>query len=92
MRETFELPKGFPTTKQLEEETYNAIVNNGGEATTSEIKDYIIKKMNLSQEVLEFENSDGFTMLIDYRLRWARTALKNEGKIKIKSRGVWHVC
>ena len=89
MAERFILPEGFPTAEQLKEETYNAIVANGGRATTIDIKDYIIDKLQLSEEVLSFENSDGLTMLIDYRLRWARTALKNEGKIQNETRGVW---
>ncbi|MCF2657332.1 winged helix-turn-helix domain-containing protein [Lacrimispora saccharolytica] len=89
MGERFDLPKGFPTGEQLETETVNAIKEHGGTATTTEIKDYIVKKLKLSDEVLEFENSDGLTMLIDYRLRWARTSLKNKKLITSETRGVW---
>ena len=88
MGERFDLPDEFPSGEQLEEETVNAIKNNGGVATTTEIKEYIIKKLKLSDEVLEFENSDGLTMLIDYRLRWARTSLKNKKLIVSETRGV----
>ena len=91
MRESFNLPVGFPSTEQLSQETYKALIDNGGVATTKEIKAYIINKLNLSEEVIEFENSDGLTTLIDYRLRWARTSLKNEGKIKNVKRGTWAV-
>ena len=89
MREVFHLPKGFPTSEQLKEETLKALKKSKRELSTTEIKDYIVKSLKLSDEVLEFENSDGFTMLIDYRLRWARTALKNEGKIENPTRGIW---
>ncbi len=89
MGESFHLPKGFPTEDQLREETWNALKELGGELSTKEIKDYIVKKLRLSDEVLTFENSDGLTMLIDYRLRWARTALKNKGKIENPQRGFW---
>ena len=89
MGERFDLPEGFPTGEQLETETVNAIKANGGTATTTEIKDYIVKKLKLSDEVLEYENSDGLTMLIDYRLRWARTSLKNKKLIASETRGVW---
>lgn len=89
MGERFDLPDGFPSGEQLEIETYNAIKENGGVATTVEIKDYIVKKLKLSDEVLEYENSDGLTMLIDYRMRWARTSLKNKNLIASETRGIW---
>lgn len=89
MGERFDLPDGFPSVEQLETETYNAIKENGGIATTTEIKDFIVKKLNLSDEVLEYENSDGLTMLIDYRMRWARTSLKNKKLIVSETRGIW---
>ena len=90
MREKFEdIPEGFPTIKQLEIETFNAIKSYGGTATTLEIKDYITKELSLSEDVLEYENSDGINTLIDYRMRWVRTSLKNKGLIENVSRGVW---
>ena len=92
MREEFyDIPKGFPSFPQLEAETYNAIISNGGTATNAEIKEYIANKMNLSNEVLEYENSDGITLLIDYRLRWARTSLKNKKLIVNVAKGIWKV-
>ena len=89
MGEAFHLPKGFPTNIQLKEETLKALQESNEELSTNDIKDYIVKTLNLSNEVLEFENSDGLTKLIDYRLRWARTALKNEGKIQNTKKGFW---
>lgn len=92
MAEHFILPTGFPSIEQLQEETYNAIKDNGGVATNKEIKEYIIGKLKLSDEVVSFENSDGLTTLLDYRLRWARTALKGSFKSKNVERGVWRIC
>ena len=89
MRELFELPEGFPSDKDLRRETLKALIENNRELSTKEIKDYIVNKLKLSQDVLNFENSDGLTLLIDYRLRWARTALKNSGEIRNVKKGFW---
>ena len=89
MREKFDLPKDFPTAKQLEKETYDAFLFFGRDISNKEIKKYISKKLHLSKETLLFENSDGFTRLLDYRLCWIRTVLKNKGIIVNKGRAIW---
>lgn len=89
MGERFYLPVDFPSTDELEAATLRAIQTLGGEVTPGEIKEKIIEDLKLSKEVLAVENSDGLTMLIDYRLRWARTSLKNKGEIVNISRGKW---
>lgn len=91
MIEYFDLPDGFPTKEELEQETISAINFYGGVATTRQIKKYIIDKLKLSHEVQYFENSDGLTTLLDYRMRWARTSLRIKGLITNYIRGSWKV-
>ncbi len=91
MGERLYLPIDFPSVELLEEVTVEAIKANGGEANTKQIKDYIVKKLNLSDDILNIEHTDGLTKLIDYRMRWVRTALKNKALIVNSSRGQWSI-
>lgn len=89
MGEKLYLPADFPTVNELEQATMKAIKAADGIVTTKQIKEFVVVELKLSDEVLKVEHTDGLTLLIDYRLRWARTSLKNQGKIKNVARGQW---
>jgi len=89
MGERLYLPADFPTVEELEKSTFRAIENIGGIVTPKQIKEYVVRDLKLSDEVLKIEHTDGLTTLIDYRLRWARTALRNAGKITNVKKGQW---
>lgn len=56
---------------------------------TSEINEAVIKKLQIPDQLLEIEDANCTGSEFSYRIRWARTKLKQEGKISNPERGVW---
>lgn len=79
----------FPSNSMLEGAVWTSIKELGGTATTEQIKQKVIEVLNLSEEVVQMEDESGLGTKLDYRLRWARTVLKQKGKIKNVKRGTW---
>ena len=63
MGEYFDYPKGFPSDVILREKTVEALKVLGGERTPQEIKEYITKTLNLTEEVLNFDKSREISIL-----------------------------
>lgn len=55
---------------------------------TAEINEAVIKKMQIPEHLLEIEDANCTGSEFSYRIRWARTQLKQEGKISNPERGV----
>lgn len=51
----------------------------------------VAKELNLSDDLLQIEEMNGTDTEFNYRMRWARTELKNKGRITNPSRGVWEL-
>lgn len=68
--------------------TLKALHHLGGSASISEIEDYVIELLNLSEEQIS-DIHRGTTTRLNYRLRWARNYLKNFGLLENSERGVW---
>ncbi len=66
----------------------NALHHLGGSGSVSEIEDYIIELLKLSEQQIS-EIHRGTTTKLNYRLRWARNYLKNFGLLENSERGVW---
>lgn len=79
----------FPTKIELEGAIIQAINNLGGEATNTEINQEVIDILNLPEEVVMLEDESGLGTKLNYRLRWCRTELKSQNKIKNVKRGTW---
>lgn len=65
-----------------------ALQSLGGSGAVSEIEDFVIEHMKLT----ELEINDihrGTATKLNYRLRWARNHLKHYGILENSSRGVW---
>lgn len=80
---------GFPTRDELETAIVKALEQYKGEATVREINDAVVQILELPEEIVELEDESGLGTKLDYRLRWCRTNLKNEGKIVNVQRGTW---
>ncbi|MCX6290896.1 MAG: restriction endonuclease [Bacteroidetes bacterium] len=68
--------------------TLTAFHSLGGSASVSEIEDFVIENMNLSDDEVN-DIHRGTTTKLSYRLRWARNYLKNYGLLENSSRGIW---
>lgn len=82
-----------PTQLELVEPLFAVLVELGGSATIDEIRDNIIKKLKLSDDVVDEPHKGNASQQteLEYQLAWARTRLKNLGAIINSKRGVWMI-
>ncbi len=59
--------------------------------TTAEINAAVIERLQIPDPLLEIEDANCTGSEYSYRMRWARTELKQKGKIKSPGRGVWEI-
>lgn len=80
-----------PTQLELVEPVFAVLVELGGSATIDEIRDKVIEKLHLSDDVVDepHKGSASQQTELEYQLAWARTRLKNYGAITNSKRGVW---
>jgi len=84
------IPKGMPSYSDLINPTISALQSLGGSGNVDEIYNEVLKEINLSDEIIDFQHSEKSSQNeIQYRLAWARTYLKNYGIIDNSSRSVW---
>lgn len=81
----------FPSNSELENAVLIALSEMNGVATTKEINNKVIEVLNLPQEIVEIEDESGLGTKLSYRLRWARTVLKQKGKIINVKKGTWQI-
>ncbi len=68
--------------------TLKALHKLGGSASISEIEDFVVELLNLTEDEIS-DIHRGTTTKLNYRLRWARNYLKNYGLLENSERGVW---
>lgn len=72
----------MPAYSDLINPTVAALQSLGGSGNVDEIYNEVIKTVNLSDEMIDFQHSEKSSQSeIQYRLAWARTYLKNYGII-----------
>lgn len=87
-----DIPKGMPNYSDLINPTLVALQELGGSGTINEIYSEVLKNMQLSEKIIDFQHSDKSSQTeIQYRLAWARTYLKIYGIIEKTQRGVWAI-
>ena len=84
MKETY-----FPSNSTLEETVLIALKNLGGTADVPAINQEVINILELPEEIVMLEDESGLGTKLDYRLRWCRTNLKVNHKLKNVKRGTW---
>jgi restriction system protein len=80
-----------PTYDQLMNPLISALRDLGGSGSIDEIYERVIKKLQLSEEIVSVLHDPEASNQteIHYRLAWARTYLKKYGVVTNSSRGVW---
>ena len=81
----------WPAKKELMKAILEALHFFDGEATTQMINAKVAELLAIPQEALELEDANSTGSAFSYKMRWARTELKSEGKITNPSRGVWKI-
>lgn len=81
-----------PRYTELIQPTLDALKQMGGSATNEEIRDTVIEKLKLPDDIIN-EMHPGSTVQteLEYQLAWARTYLKNYGAISNSGRSVWAI-
>lgn len=82
-----------PNRYELQDPTLAALNLLGGSGTNEEIYEKVIVLMNLPTAVVDLPHGTGAAgqTALAYEMAWARTYLKNAGKIESPSRGVWAI-
>jgi restriction system protein len=80
-----------PNPYQLVDPTLEALRQLGGSGTNEEIYEKVIEIMNLPPEVLDVPHGDSGQTELAYEMAWARTHLRQLGKIRNARRGVWAI-
>ncbi len=78
----------YPTKKELMDAIIDVLKTNST-MSTSEIDNAVAAKLNLSEEQLSAESSNCSGSEYSYRMRWARTELKQFHLITNPKRGTW---
>lgn len=78
----------YPTKKELMDAIIDVLKTNST-MSTSEIDNAAAAKLNLSEEQLSAESSNCSGSEYSYRMRWARTELKQLHLITNPKRGTW---
>lgn len=66
-----------------------ALKELGGSGTPREVKDLIIKKLNISDQELEEKHKKSGVYKVENDIAWARNYLVKSGYIDSSKRGIW---
>lgn len=81
----------LPTSTELRPYLLEGLSELGGTAGNAGLADYVAKRLDLSDELLELRHDPekGKRTEFAYRLAWARTRLRNEGLIERAGSKLW---
>ena len=83
--------KKVPTRVGLRWPTLEVLKKAGGSASNQEISEHVQRYLALPESVSDILHGDGPQTVVDYRLGWARTDLKEVGLVDNKTRGIWTI-
>jgi len=78
----------MPTSAELESAVLKALESKGGNSTNTEIYQWVVINLKISQSQLEIMRS-GNRSEIEYRLAWARTRASKKGLIHRNGPSSW---
>lgn len=84
--------KQLPQKRELMDAILMVMKNANGTMHTATINILISKKLNIPKDLLEIEDANCSGTEYSYRMRWARTELKQKGFIINVKRGEWDFC
>ncbi len=79
----------LPNKNELMTQIVKSLGELGKTATTAQIDEAVAKALGITDELLLIEDANCTGTEYKYRMRWARTALKNRGDITSPCRGEW---
>lgn len=83
--------KSLPGKKELTEAIINVMKISAKPIKTSEINEKVAALLKIPDELLELEDANCTGTEFSYRMRWARTELKQKGLIVSGRRGEWEL-
>lgn len=80
-----------PNRYELQDSVLKALKQLGGSGTNEEIYEKVIEVLKLPAAIVDLPHGSGAAgrTALDYEMAWARTYLKNAGKVATATRGVW---
>ena len=79
----------FPSQRKLEDAILYVLNNTEVTLSVEKLNNGVIEYLELPDEIVFLEDESGLGTKLNYRLRWARTSLKNLKMIENPSRGLW---
>lgn len=84
--------KQLPQKRELMDAILIVMKNANGAMNTATINDLVAKQLNIPKGLLEIEDANCSGTEYSYRMRWARTELKQKDFIRNVKRGEWEIC
>lgn len=84
--------KQLPQKRELMDAILMVMKNSNGTMNTATINDLVAKQLNIPNDLLEIEDANCSGTEYSYRMRWARTELKQKGFIRNVKRSEWQIC
>ena len=81
----------LPTKPVLEATTIEVLASETVPITTAEVNRKVASFLNIPQNLLELEGSQGTGTEYSYRMCWVRSGLKKKGIIDNPQRGEWKI-
>lgn len=81
--------KQLPKKKELMDSIVLVLMENGGHLSTAEINKLVAEQLEIPDDLLEIEDANCTGTEYSYRMRWARTELKQKELICNVRRGEW---
>lgn len=79
----------LPSKKEMMDAIIKILQDNGGGMKTADINDAVANYLDIPEDLLLLEDANCTGTEYSYRMRWARTELKQKGIIQNVTRGVW---
>lgn len=84
--------KQLPQNRELLDAILIVMKNSNVAMNTATINDLVAKRLSIPKDLLESEDANCSGTEYSYRMRWARTELKQKGFILNVKRGKWEIC
>lgn len=81
----------LPSKSELAKVILQVMEKSPDPISVTVMNEKVAKELNLSDDLLQIKEMNGTDTEFNYRMRWARTELKNKGRITNPSRGVWEL-
>lgn len=83
--------KQLPQKRELMDAILEVMRESKSVLNTATINELVAKQLNITKGLLEIEDANCSGTEYSYRMRWARTELKQKGFIRNVKRGEWEL-